>query len=81
MAKLAREHCVSSYQEEQRGDREGEECREFPAFSETKASARPDYELQTSWSACLDDQVTFGKKSGGIFIKVSPGQVPTRKQR
>ncbi|KAI0716507.1 peptidase C14, caspase domain-containing protein [Earliella scabrosa] len=23
----------------------------------------------TSWSACLDDQVTFGRKSGGIFIK------------
>lgn len=25
---------------------------------------------QTAWSACLDNQVTFGKKSGGIFIKV-----------
>ncbi|TFK88487.1 peptidase C14 [Polyporus arcularius HHB13444] len=23
----------------------------------------------TSWSACLDDQVTFGQTSGGIFIK------------
>ncbi|KAI0760208.1 peptidase C14, caspase domain-containing protein [Fomes fomentarius] len=23
----------------------------------------------TAWSACLDDQVTFGRKSGGIFIK------------
>nr|VWO96570.1 Metacaspase-1 (EC [Ganoderma boninense] len=23
----------------------------------------------TSWSACLDDQITFGKKSGGIFMK------------
>ena len=76
MAKLAREDCASSYQEEQRGDREGEEeCREFPAFSETKANAHPDTTIimQTSWSACLDDQVTFGRKSGGIFIKVSPG--------
>lgn len=25
---------------------------------------------QTAWSACSDDQMTFGKKSGGIFIKV-----------
>ena len=25
---------------------------------------------QTSWSACLDDQITFGQRSGGIFIKV-----------
>ncbi|KAI1786731.1 peptidase C14 [Ganoderma leucocontextum] len=23
----------------------------------------------TSWSACLDDGITFGKKSGGIFMK------------
>ncbi|EJF57935.1 peptidase C14 [Dichomitus squalens LYAD-421 SS1] len=23
----------------------------------------------TSWSACLDDQLTFGRKSGGIFVK------------
>ncbi|TBU25633.1 peptidase C14 [Dichomitus squalens] len=26
--------------------------------------------MVTSWSACLDDQVTFGRKSGGIFMKV-----------
>ena len=28
------------------------------------------FRWQTSWSACLDEQLTFGKKSGGIFMKV-----------
>ncbi|RPD61247.1 peptidase C14 [Lentinus tigrinus ALCF2SS1-6] len=39
----------------------------------------------TSWSACLDDQITFGQRSGGIFIKaftkaLEPNPNPTHRQ-
>lgn len=38
-----------------------------------KSSAVSELLLQTSWSACLDEQITFGRKSGGIFMKVRLG--------